>query len=296
MIPVPMEKEPESYCRCFREMFIPFLDRTDQDILKVWLSGITYPDSTYHVVRDEEHSYYYVLEYVVRGKGHIRFNDHYYEPQAGDVYLIQPRIQQEYWSDPDDPWEKIWFDVSGSLMDALCSVYQLRGIVLFPQCPLEKEFREGIEILRRQEENTLERFSLVLHKILYRLHRHRQNNPEQCKSPEGLRLKAFLDGNWQKPLSLKTMAALIRKSPAQTFRIFQKDWNITPYAYLQNLRLFIACQYLRNSDCTVKSLAVMTGFKDEFYFSNWFKQKKGVSPSLYRKMYAGKSPENPDVF
>ena len=117
MIPVPMEKEPEIYCRCFREMFIPFLDRTDQDILKVWLSGITYPDSTYHVVRDEEHSYYYVLEYVVRGKGHIRFNDHYYEPQAGDVYLIQPRIQQEYWSDPDDPWEKIWFDVSVFLME-----------------------------------------------------------------------------------------------------------------------------------------------------------------------------------
>lgn len=168
--------------------------------------------------------------------------------------------------------------------------------MLFPQCPLEKEFREGIEILRRQEENTLERFSLVLHKILYRLHRHGRIIRNSANLPKGSALKAFLDGNWQKPLSLKTMAALIRKSPAQTFRIFQKDWNHTPYAYLQNLRLFIACQYLRNSDCTVKSLAVMTGFKDEFYFSNWFKQKKGVSPSLYRKMYAGKSPENPDVF
>ena len=290
-----IEKEPRIYMHCFRETFIPFLDRTDQDILKVWLSGITHPDSTYHVIRNEEQSHYYVLEYVVRGRGHIRFNDHYYEPCGGDVYLIQPRIQQEYWSDPDDPWEKIWFDISGSLVDALCSVYQLRGIVLFPQCPLEKEFREGIEILRERNDASLERFSIVLHRIFYRLHRHRQNNPEQCKSPEGLRLKAYLDANWQKAVSLRDMAALIRKSPAQTFRIFRKDWNVTPYAYLQNLRLFIACQYLRNSDTTVKGLALMTGFKDEFYFSNWFKQKKGISPSLYRKRYVGKPIDNDDL-
>ena len=81
------------------------------------------------------------------------------------------------------------------------------------------------------------------------------------------------------------LASLIRKSPAQTLRIFQKDRNCSPYAYLQEQRSFLARQYLENSDYPVKILASMLGFKDEFYFSNWFKEKNGISPSAYRKRF-----------
>ena len=35
----------------------------------------------------------------------------------------------------------------------------------------------------------------------------------------------------------------------------------------------------------VKELAMMMGFQDEFYFSHWFKQRNGVSPSLYRDRF-----------
>ena len=30
-------------------------------------------------------------------------------------------------------------------------------------------------------------------------------------------------------------------------------------------------------------IAEIIGFRDEFYFSNWFKEKTGVSPLFYKK-------------
>ena len=73
------------------------------------------------------------------------------------------------------------------------------------------------------------------------------------------------------------------KSPAQTMRIFQKDWGDTPYNYLQKLRCSYACRYLNNTEHSIKELASLLGFKDEFYFSNWFKKQMGCAPSFYRQ-------------
>ena len=55
--------------------------------------------------------------------------------------------------------------------------------------------------------------------------------------------------------------------------------------YLQEQRSFFARQYLENTDCPVKELSAKLGFPDEFYFSNWFKQKNNLSPTAYRKQF-----------
>ena len=81
------------------------------------------------------------------------------------------------------------------------------------------------------------------------------------------------------------LARLIRKSPAQMMRIFRRDWDDSPYNYLQKQRDYFARQYLKNTSCPVKGLAMMMGFQDEFYFSHWFKQRNGISPSLYRDRF-----------
>ena len=171
------------------------------------------------------------------------------------------------------------------LMDALCDAYRLHGVVYFHHCRLEKEFLDTAELLRRQERNFYQEFALRIHRIISLIDLWRREHPEVRKSPEGIRLKEYLDANWQENISLGALASLIRKSPAQTLRIFQKDWNCSPYAYLQEQRSFLARQYLENSDYPVKILASMLGFKDEFYFSNWFKEKNGISPSAYRKRF-----------
>ena len=257
---------------------------SDGGPLRLFSAGITHPDNTYRISRSESNGMY-VLGYVIRGRGQVTCGDQHFTPEAGDVYFLQPEVAEEYHSDPDDPWEKIWFNLQGPLMDALCDAYSLRGLFYFRDCPLQTEFFRALEIVRDWRSDSAARLAIGVHTILGRLYEWRKNHPELRKSPEGICLKEYLDRHWQRKFSLRELAGQIRKSPAQTLRIFQRDWHDTPNGYLQKQRLFFACQYLENTDDPVKVLAGVMGFKDEFYFSNWFKQRKGVSPSQYRKSF-----------
>jgi len=248
------------------------------------LAGITHPDTSYRISRSGAEDIY-VLEYVIRGRGHLVYGGQYYEIMEGDVYFLQPHVPHRYYSDPKDPWEKIWFNLQGPLMEALCDAYQLHGIVYYHDCPLQDEFFRGMEIVRNWNADSMVKLSLQIHRILERLHAWRNRHPESDKSPEGIRLKEYLDQNWQKKITVAALAHLVRKSPAQMMRIFRRDWGDSPYNYLQKQRDFFARQYLKNTNCPVKELAMMMGFQDEFYFSNWFKLRNGLSPSRYRDQF-----------
>ena len=133
----------------YKETFFPMpMPRKDAP-LQLLLAGITHPDPAYRIVRHSPTDLY-VLEYVIRGKGHLYWGDKYYRPSGGDVYLLQPPLSHAYHSDAADPWEKIWFNLSGPLIGALCDAYRLRGIVYFHDCRLEKEFFEAAELLRKR--------------------------------------------------------------------------------------------------------------------------------------------------
>ena len=248
------------------------------------LAGITHPDAAYRISRTVTWDYH-VLEYVIRGRGHLVYGGQYYEITAGDVYFLQPHVAHFYYSDPADPWEKIWFNLQGPLIDALCDAYNLHGVTYYHDCPLREAFFCGMEIVRNWRADSMADLSLQIHRILERLHAWRNRHPGPDKSPEGIRLKEYLDRNWQRKITIDGLARLIRKSPAQMMRIFRRDWGDSPYNYLQKQRDYFARQYLENTSCPVKELAMMMGFQDEFYFSNWFKQRNGVSPSRYRDRF-----------
>ncbi|MBR4956553.1 MAG: AraC family ligand binding domain-containing protein, partial [Lentisphaeria bacterium] len=80
--------------------------------LRLEMAGITHPDPDYRIARRESPGLY-VLEYVLRGRGHLTYGGEYYAVSAGDVYFLQPGAEMEYHSDRHDPWVKIWFNVRG---------------------------------------------------------------------------------------------------------------------------------------------------------------------------------------
>ena len=96
-------------------------------------------------------------------------------------------------------------------------------------------------------------------------------------------MRNYIAAHYHEKLSIRTLSELIGRSQAQTQRIFRRDWGESPCSYWQKQRTFFACQYLENSEQSIKSLAQTLGFSDEFYFSNWFKKQTGSSPLLYRR-------------
>ena len=248
---------------------------------KVLMCGISYCDGTYRIRRTADTSMF-VFEYIRKGRGRLRVGADVYAPEAGDVYIVPAGSDHEYSSSSESPWEKLWFNVSGELVYSLLSAYKLNGIHLIKNCPVEELFLEGLTIGRNKSENSHFEISGILHKIIAGIAGTLAAHPGTGKSAAGIALKKYLDARIDRNAVLSDLCRLIGKSPAQTLRIFRKDWGNTPCNYLLEQKMKLAAQYLENTFKPVKEIAAGLGFENEYYFSALFKEKTGLSPRYYR--------------
>lgn len=243
-------------------------------------TGITRRDPRYHISRPKG-AWYFVLECILAGRGHLFGDNRHIQPGPGDVYLLPPDLPNEYYTIASDPWEKIWFNISGDLIHALVDSYQLTGLIYLPKAGLEKEFRSGLEIVRSARGDAHTALAAQFTAIFSRMH-HLHGHQQSGCSAEGILLKDYLDGHWREPFSLAELSRHIGKSPSQTLRIFYADYGITPGVYYQKRRFQMAIRYLEDTRSPIRTIANLLNFANEFHFSAWFKKQSGLSPKFYR--------------
>lgn len=274
------------------EKLISFLpDRfPEPESFFVELTGVTYPDPRYRIDRD--HSPVLCLEYVVSGRGHVELGGRTFSPKAGDVYLMPMGLRHRYRADPDDPWEKVWMNVRGSLCPALLSAYRLSETYHIPDCPVRPLFERFVALCESPPPDAWElsrRCALLLHEILARLSEHASSAGNAGSFGPAERAKELLDRRLYEPVAIGEAARAVGLSPSQLTRLFRARFGEAPYAYLLRRRLETACLLLRSTALPVREIAFRLCFSDEHYFSSLFRQKTGLSPSQYRK--SGKFPE-----
>ncbi len=243
-------------------------------------AGITFPDERYCIHRPNgEH--FFTFEAVLAGHGEIHLDGQVIHAGPGDAYILPPDTPVHYAAVPSDPWHKIWMNIGGALPEALVDSYQLRGQILFPGCRIQREFETMIARLRQPDAETPLAVALALHRICAALSAHRQGRTPASELAQ--RMKQHCEAHWREGFRLKELAALIHRSPVQALRIFRDAYGRTPGQWLQQRRLALAKQYLINTDCTLRALATLLGFQDEFYFANWFRRHAGISPGQFRR-------------
>ena len=76
-------------------------------------------------------------------------------------------------------------------------------------------------------------------------------------------------------------------SKSTLLRAFTKSKGITPYRYLETIRVNEAKKLLEQGMAPVEA-AVHTGFTDQSHFSNYFSSFIGLAPGAYREIFVGK--------
>jgi AraC family transcriptional regulator len=92
------------------------------------------------------------------------------------------------------------------------------------------------------------------------------------------RIHAHLDQS----LTLADMASWVNLSPYHFARLFRATFGCAPYQYVQEQRLILARDRLRNSRDKITAIALSSGFNDSSQFSRAFKSRFGITPSAYR--------------
>jgi AraC-like DNA-binding protein len=95
------------------------------------------------------------------------------------------------------------------------------------------------------------------------------------------RVKSFLEENYMDNISLAEISAFAYMSQFHLIRVFKKHTGLSPYAYLEQIRVTRAKELLRSGQ-TIADTAYELGFNDQSHFTKTFKRFTGTTPGIYR--------------
>ncbi len=98
---------------------------------------------------------------------------------------------------------------------------------------------------------------------------------------------AYIRDNMSDPdTSVESMSAHLCISRVQLYKRMISLTGITPSEYLRAKRIQHAEQLMHSSDLTISEIAYKVGFNNPRYFSKYFQETYGITPSQYKKNLA----------
>ena len=224
------------------------------------------------------------VEYVLSGAGGLEINGHSFRPEKDSVYVLARHSTHTYWPDRADPWQKLFFVISGDMMHYLFRAYAMEEVYYIPNCPGLKRHFEAMLALNQNAPDTNSRAALIFHQFVEEAARIVYGMSAELP-PEVEQLKNALDESLESGFKLESCAAKLGFSEAHLIRSFSQAFQTTPYEYLMNRKIETAKRLLLYSRLSIKEIAARLSFSDQYYFSNYFKRKTGASPRCYRTQF-----------
>lgn len=100
----------------------------------------------------------------------------------------------------------------------------------------------------------------------------------------------FLENNYTRNITLNELSDLVKLSKYYLLRSFTKQKGISPYSYLETIRINKAKLLLEGGTSIIET-AMETGFVDQSHFSKFFKNFIGLTPRQYMKIFIEKDNE-----
>ncbi|MBR1968458.1 MAG: helix-turn-helix transcriptional regulator, partial [Clostridia bacterium] len=102
-------------------------------------------------------------------------------------------------------------------------------------------------------------------------------------SPDILKIIAYINANYNQPITLKTLSDKFYLSKVSLCKKFKKAMRCSIMDYVSHLRLNKAKSILRSQNKSMEEIAAECGYSSASYFYLTFKKQVGLSPSNYKK-------------
>ncbi|HEY3379783.1 MAG TPA: helix-turn-helix domain-containing protein [Armatimonadota bacterium] len=245
------------------------------------------------------------LAIILGGSGRHVVDDHAYPFSAGDVFVLQGQHAHCYREvcDLDIVEIQLHPGTAALLEDELRMLPGYHALfVLEPQCRRQHRFQSRLQLddgamgqltellvplLQEYAERrpgyqaTLMGGYMQLVVYLSRCYSQTDHPPSRALLQLGEAISR-LDRQYQESITVPELAATAHLSVNQFLRVFKRATQMSPVAYLLQVRLRKAAELLAATDFSVTEVAFRVGFSDSNYFSRQFKLKYGMAPRAYR--------------
>lgn len=208
---------------------------------------------------------FYIIHYILSGKGIFRNKNATYTVEAGQYFLLRPGELTFYQADEKEPWHYIWIGFNGDLATHFDSIADTGT---FQDTQFFLDIMNSDDTIPKYEEYLTSKLFMLYYLFFC-------NEKDTVKHTQ--KVRNYIKRNYMSDLSVEDIAQNLCVNRIYLSRIFKKDYGVSIKQYIISTRMEHAKSFLENG-YSVADAAQMVGYKDAFTFSKVFKQHFGVSP------------------
>lgn len=237
---------------------------------------------------------YYVIGFVEDGERCLSCKNREYTINRGNVVLFNPGDNHSCVQSDDGTLDYRGFNISKEVMlnlaEEITGKQELPGFsknVVYDEevtCylrPLHEMVMNG-SVEFEKEENLLLLLSLLIQKYGQPF----ESCIPECRN-EIERASVFINQHFAEHIYLDQICRHVGLSKSTLLRAFTKSRGVTPYRYLENIRIGAAKKLLEQGVAPIDA-ALQTGFSDQSHFTNYFNRFIGLAPGIYRNIFLEK--------
>ncbi len=234
-----------------------------------------------HVYGPEIRSHFLIVS-VEQGNAVLHMDKSDIKFGYGDILVMFPGEKIFYRALTE--WSIKWIGVSGNLIEkALRTINVTRKNPIFKPSNFNTISNIMTQLYETEYTGLLsERYQIqsLLYLFFSELLSSNKSNGEHDIATSAMQIIKY---NYTNRLTVESLASSLYLDCSHFSRIFKAKFGISPKKYILKLQIDTAKIMLRETDKSVKDVAITVGFADSLYFSRLFSKAVGMSPSEYRK-------------
>lgn len=213
---------------------------------------------------------YYIIEYVLAGKGTYTANGVRQTVQAGEAFIIRPYEVHLLTADAEDPWEYVWIGFTTDLtLPALLAEHYV-----FSDPSVSKTFL-GFADGNHASRGAVD-YAAALYAMFVHLYAKEQQKNKSAEDP--IEQAVEIIRREYATVTVQELADRLFLNRSYFGAQFKKKLGKSPKAYIDEQRLSSAAMLMNELGYSATQAAAAVGYSDVMCFSKMYKRHFGLSP------------------
>lgn len=239
---------------------------------------------------------FYVIGFIEGGSRHLGCKGMEYDLSSGDLILFNPRDNHFCAPNNDEILDYRAININTEIMEkAVKDITGKKFTPHFTQNVVEKcEIALSIKTLyeaivgHASKMEKEEVFLLLIEQILLEYTSPFEQADIKQPNCKIKMLCNYMEERFSENITLDDLASKAQLSKYYLLRSFTKQIGVSPYRYLQSIRIEKSKRLLEQGILPIDA-ASETGFTDQSHFTNYFKDFIGLTPKQYQRIFIDSS-------
>lgn len=234
---------------------------------------------------------YYVVGLMETGKRKLIVNQQRYHIGPGDLMTFNP-MDSHTCEQVDGVLRYLCLNIKQEIMQNVANeVFDCNKVPLFVS-PVQfdgniaEDFRSLHHSIMENDPSIEkeEKFLLFMKQLFVNYASFKNQHHEVSVRNEIRMVCDFLNHHYDETITLDVLSQLVKLNKYSLVRLFTRQMGISPYRYLETIRIGEAKKLLEQGK-TLVQVAQLTGFSDQSHFSKYFSRFIGLSPGQYQAIF-----------